>query len=114
MGISIFLARYLEFINEKPNKIYMMNCGNIALILNIGLPFGGHSSLPGEFSHHILSQRNTGVGSGSASGYISGSDARGYLSGSEIRGYASGSDIPPTPGSGSITLPGSLEGKCLL
>jgi hypothetical protein len=54
--------------------------------------------------YHSLSHRH-------GSGYLSGSDARGYLSGSELRGYASGSDIPPTPGSGSITLPGSLEGQ---
>ncbi|XP_076437437.1 uncharacterized protein LOC143276686 [Babylonia areolata] len=50
---------------------------------------------------------------GTASGYVSASEARGYLSGSELRGYASGSDIPPTPGSGSVTLPGSLEGSRL-
>ncbi|KAL8604261.1 hypothetical protein ACOMHN_023631 [Nucella lapillus] len=66
-------------------------------------------SLAGDLAHHGLGQR---VG-GSASGYNSASEARGYLSGSEIRGYASGSDIPLTPGSGSITLPGSLEGSRL-
>lgn len=70
-----------------------------------GLPLAG--SL-GDLFPPSLSQR--GVGGGTASGYVSGSDARGYISGSEIRGYASGSDVPPTPGSGSITLPGSLEG----
>ncbi|PVD37172.1 hypothetical protein C0Q70_04167 [Pomacea canaliculata] len=69
-----------------------------------GLPLAG--SL-GDLFPPSLSQR--GVGGGTASGYVSGSDARGYISGSEIRGYASGSDVPPTPGSGSITLPGSLE-----
>ncbi|KAL8608069.1 hypothetical protein ACOMHN_023885 [Nucella lapillus] len=50
---------------------------------------------------------------GTASGYVSGTDGRGYLSGSELRGYVSGSDMPPTPGSGSVTLPGSLEGSRL-